>query len=212
MSSQATLGGAPRLGRVTQPGLRKRTRPSLSLRGTCVCPCKTTSISSGGRSGGMCCRRNFNPPRARSRTNGRSELLSQFPRTTLTRGPIARSSSRIASAQTSPRCQISTASLAISLTFVGRRLCVSARTKMRQTFECVVMLRFELPTREAGKNIGAVMIRTWHPLAINGVHHVSRRVRDVERSLAFYQDVLGFSPKTSFLLDGLRFGIVRNGQ
>ena len=28
ISSQATLGGAPRLGRVTQPGLRNRTRPT----------------------------------------------------------------------------------------------------------------------------------------------------------------------------------------
>src|SRR5436309_2950370 len=34
-------------------------------------------------------------------TSGHSKLLSQFPRTTTTRGPIARSSSRIASAQTS---------------------------------------------------------------------------------------------------------------
>jgi hypothetical protein len=37
---------------------------------------------------------------------------------------------RILSAQTSPRCQISSASLAIWLTFSGRRLCVSARTKI----------------------------------------------------------------------------------
>src|SRR6266508_1368585 len=125
------LGGAPRLGRVTQPGLRNRTPPRLSLRGTCVCPCRRTLTSSGGRSGGTCCRRNFNPPRARSRTNGHSKLLSQFPRTTVTRGPIARSSSRTLSAQTSPRCQISSASLAISFTFSGRRSCVSARTKMR---------------------------------------------------------------------------------
>src|SRR4029077_15363113 len=115
ISSHATLGGAPRLGRVTQPGLRNRTRPHLSLRGTCVCPCRRTSTSSGGRSGGTCCKRNFNPPRARSITNGHSELLSQFPRTTITAGPIARSSSRIVSEQTSPRCQISSASLAISL-------------------------------------------------------------------------------------------------
>src|SRR5438034_8601282 len=35
------------------------------------------------------------------------------------------------SMQTSPRCQISSASLAISLTLSGKRLCVSARTKMR---------------------------------------------------------------------------------
>jgi len=36
-----------------------------------------------------------------------------------------------ASAQTSPRCQISSASLAISFTLSGSRLCVSARTKTR---------------------------------------------------------------------------------
>src|SRR4030095_5675341 len=35
------------------------------------------------------------------------------------------------SMQTSPRCQISSASFAISLTFAGKRLCVSARTKIR---------------------------------------------------------------------------------
>ena len=39
-----------------------------------------------------------------------------------------------ASAQTSPRCQISSASLAISFTLSGSRLCVSARTKMRKDF------------------------------------------------------------------------------
>ena len=74
ISSQATLDGEPRLGRVTQPGLRNRTRPRLSLRGTCVCPCRRTSTSSGGRSGGTCCRRNFNPPRTRSRTNRPLEI------------------------------------------------------------------------------------------------------------------------------------------
>src|SRR5207247_1826484 len=70
-----TLGGAPRFGRVTQPGLRNRTRPCLSSRGTCVCPCRRTSTSSGGRSGGRCCSRNFNLPRARSTTSGHSKLL-----------------------------------------------------------------------------------------------------------------------------------------
>lgn len=150
ISSQATLDGAPRLGRVTQPGLRNRTRPRRSLRGTCVCPCSRTSTSSSGRSGGTCCRRNFNPPRARSRTNGHSKLLSQFPRTTTTGGPIACNSSRIVSAQTSPRCQISSAFLGIFLTLSGRRLCVSARTKMRRVFSdfaSVVMPRFELSSR-----------------------------------------------------------------
>jgi hypothetical protein len=131
ISSHATLGGAPWFARVTQPGFRNSTLPRLSFRGTCVCPCRTTSTSSGLWSGGMCWRRNFNPQRTRSTTSGQSKLLSQLPRTTVTRGTIARSSSRMLSAQTSPRCQISCASLAISLTFSGKRLCVSARTKTR---------------------------------------------------------------------------------
>jgi hypothetical protein len=129
--SQATLGGEPRLGRVTQPGFKNKTLPRRSFRGTCVCPCKRTSISSGGRSGAMCCSRSLNPPRTRSTTSGHSKLLSQLPRTTVTRGPIARSSSKMLSAQTSPRCQISSAPLASSFTCCGRRLCVSAKTKMR---------------------------------------------------------------------------------
>jgi hypothetical protein len=124
------LGGAPWFARVTQPGFRNSTLPRLSFRGTCVCPCRTTSTSFGTWSGGTCCRRNFNPPRTRSITSGQSKLLSQLPRTTVTRGPIVRSSSRMLSAHTSPRCQISSASLAISLTFAGKRLCVSARTKI----------------------------------------------------------------------------------
>src|ERR1041385_4246734 len=97
----------------------------------------------------MCCRRNFNPPRTRSTTSGHSKLLSQFPRTTITCGPIARSSSRIVSAHTSPRCQISSASLAISFTLSGKRLCVSARTKMRRTsfdFFCMLIARFRFST------------------------------------------------------------------
>ena len=69
------------------------------------------------------------------------ELLSQFPRTTITRGPIARSSSRIGSAQTSPRCQISSAPFAVSITFSGNRLWVSASTKMR-CVSCFDPLRF----------------------------------------------------------------------
>ena len=51
-----------------------------------------------------------------------------------------------------------------------------------------------------------------HPLAINGMHHVSLRVHDMERSLAFYRDILGFSAKTSFLLDGLRFAMLETGN
>jgi hypothetical protein len=131
ISSHAALGGEPRFGRVTHPGFKNKTFPRFSCRGTCVCPCKTISTSFGKWSGGTCCRRNFNPPRTRSTTNGHSQLLSQFPRTTVTRGPIARSSSRMVSMQTSPRCQISSASVAIFLTVSGKRLCVSARTKIR---------------------------------------------------------------------------------
>src|SRR5437870_3777378 len=47
ISSHATLGDAPWLARVTQPGFRNKTFPRLSCRGTCVCPCSTTSTSSG---------------------------------------------------------------------------------------------------------------------------------------------------------------------
>jgi len=130
ISSHATLAGEPRLGRVTQPGFRNKTVPCLSFRGTCVCPCNTASTSLGACAGGICWRRNFNPPRTRSTTSGHSKLVSQFPRTRVIRGPIAPSSSRILSTQTSPRCQISSASLAIWLTFSGKRLCVSARTKI----------------------------------------------------------------------------------
>jgi catechol 2,3-dioxygenase-like lactoylglutathione lyase family enzyme len=54
--------------------------------------------------------------------------------------------------------------------------------------------------------------RKKHPLGINGMHHVSLRVRDMKRSLAFYRDILDFSAKTSFLLDGLRFAMLENRQ
>ncbi len=44
------------------------------------------------------------------------------------------------------------------------------------------------------------------------MHHVSLRVRDMERSLAFYRDILGFAPKTSFVLDGLRLAMLETGN
>src|SRR4029453_10340300 len=72
ISSHAALGGQPRFGRVPHPGFKNKTLPRFSCRGTCVCPCKTTSTSFGKWSGGTCCRRNFNPPRPRSTTNGHS--------------------------------------------------------------------------------------------------------------------------------------------
>jgi catechol 2,3-dioxygenase-like lactoylglutathione lyase family enzyme len=55
-------------------------------------------------------------------------------------------------------------------------------------------------------------MKTKHPLSLNGMHHVSLPVHDMDRSLAFYRDVLGFSPKTSFLLDGLRFAMLETGN
>ena len=119
------------MARVTHPGFRNKTLPCFSCRGTCVCPCSTTSTSFGVWSGGTCCRRKFNPLRSRSTTRGQSRLLSQFPRTTVIRGLTARSSSITVSVQTSPRCQISSAPRAISFTLSGKRLCVSASTKMR---------------------------------------------------------------------------------
>jgi Glyoxalase/Bleomycin resistance protein/Dioxygenase superfamily len=56
------------------------------------------------------------------------------------------------------------------------------------------------------------MIRSRPPLAINGMHHPALRVHDVDRSLAFYRDILGFAPKTSFLLDGLRFAMLKRAM
>ena len=53
---------------------------------------------------------------------------------------------------------------------------------------------------------------TKHSLPINGMHHVSLRVSDMDRSLAFYRDVLSFSPKTSFMIDGLRFAMLETGN
>jgi catechol 2,3-dioxygenase-like lactoylglutathione lyase family enzyme len=55
-------------------------------------------------------------------------------------------------------------------------------------------------------------VKTKHPLSINGMHHVTLRVRDMDRSLAFYRDILGYRPKTSFVLDGLRFAMLETGN
>jgi hypothetical protein len=141
ISSQATLGGAPRFGRVTQPGLRKRTPPIVSSRGTCVCPCKNTSQSVGNfrRGSGTCCKRKRLPCLVRSMLSGHSKLLSQFPRTNVTGGPSRFSSSRIAGLQRSPRCQISLASRAKSRTISGSLLCVSAITRTRWALVSFIM-------------------------------------------------------------------------
>ena len=55
-------------------------------------------------------------------------------------------------------------------------------------------------------------MNTKHPLSLTGLHHVSLRVSDMDRSLAFYRDTLGFPVKTSFLLDELRFAMLETGN
>ena len=71
----------------------------------------------------------------RSRSDVRCRRHSRGAFTTVAVSPfpdLVRCRRRDTSAQTSPKCQISSASFAISFTFSGKRLCVSARTKMRQ--------------------------------------------------------------------------------
>jgi glyoxylase I family protein len=49
-------------------------------------------------------------------------------------------------------------------------------------------------------------------IAITGVHHVSLRVANLERSLALYRDTLGFALKTAFTLDERRFALLETGN
>jgi catechol 2,3-dioxygenase-like lactoylglutathione lyase family enzyme len=51
-----------------------------------------------------------------------------------------------------------------------------------------------------------------HPSAVYGLHHVSIRVRDLERSLALYRDVLGLVVRTAFDLHGNRFAWLEAGS
>ncbi|MGH7167086.1 MAG: VOC family protein [Nitrospiraceae bacterium] len=53
---------------------------------------------------------------------------------------------------------------------------------------------------------------TRHPLGVTGLHHVSLRVLDLDRSLALYRDTLGFPVKTAFTLDNLRFAMLETGN
>jgi glyoxylase I family protein len=51
-----------------------------------------------------------------------------------------------------------------------------------------------------------------NPLGITGIHHVSLRVANLERSLALYQDTLGFRVTTASSLDGRRFALLETGN
>ena len=55
-------------------------------------------------------------------------------------------------------------------------------------------------------------MHTTNPLGIVGVHHVSLRVANLERSLALYRDTLGFALKTAFTLDDRRFAMLETGN
>jgi catechol 2,3-dioxygenase-like lactoylglutathione lyase family enzyme len=51
-----------------------------------------------------------------------------------------------------------------------------------------------------------------HPSAVYGLHHVSLRVRDMDRSLALYRDVLGLDVRAAFDLHGNRFVMLEAGS
>ena len=75
----------------------------------------------------MCCSRKRISLRTKSTTNGHSELSSQFPLTSVSGGPMTRSSSAKLSAQTSPRCQISSTSCAPDRKSPGAICCAYRR-------------------------------------------------------------------------------------
>jgi glyoxylase I family protein len=52
---------------------------------------------------------------------------------------------------------------------------------------------------------GAFRMEANHALGISRLHHVSLSVPNLEKSLAFYRDVMGLRVKTAFTLDGMRF-------
>jgi len=47
---------------------------------------------------------------------------------------------------------------------------------------------------------------------VDGLHHVSIRVRDMDRSIGFYRDVLGCAVRTAFELHDLRFAMLAAGD
>ena len=55
-------------------------------------------------------------------------------------------------------------------------------------------------------------MKTVNYLGLVGLHHVSLRVADLDRSLGLYRDTLGLLVKVSFTLDGRRFAILEAGN
>ena len=51
-----------------------------------------------------------------------------------------------------------------------------------------------------------------HSLGIDGMHHVSLRVLDLDKSLAFYRDTLGLSVRAAFTLNDQRFVMLELGN
>ena len=53
---------------------------------------------------------------------------------------------------------------------------------------------------------------TPHPSVVDGLHHVSLRVRDMERSMDLYRGILGLPVKAAFDLNGNRFALLEAGS
>lgn len=51
-----------------------------------------------------------------------------------------------------------------------------------------------------------------HPFGIDGMHHVSLRVQDLDKSLAFYRDTLALSVRAAFTLNDQRFVMLELGN
>jgi glyoxylase I family protein len=51
-----------------------------------------------------------------------------------------------------------------------------------------------------------------HPSVVDGLHHVSLRVRDMERSMELYREILGLSVIVAFDLNGNRFAMLEAGS
>jgi glyoxylase I family protein len=59
---------------------------------------------------------------------------------------------------------------------------------------------------------GAAFMTVENFLALTGLHHVSLRVKDLDRSLALYRDTLSFPLKSAWTLGGRRFALLDAGN
>ena len=51
-----------------------------------------------------------------------------------------------------------------------------------------------------------------HSFGIDGMHHVSLRVQDLDKSLAFYRDALALSVRAAFIFNSQRFVLLELGN